>query len=76
MTDKICEAFDAWWKENGIERATFAEKSAARKGYQARDRELRTALTTARDALCLPCDRWNKTQFKIVQNAIAAMSYW
>lgn len=27
--------FDEWWKENGIELATFVEKSAARKGWKA-----------------------------------------
>lgn len=32
---KIREAFDAWWKVNGIEKATFAEKCAALNGYKA-----------------------------------------
>lgn len=27
--------FDEWWKNNGIEMATYAEKSAARKGFEA-----------------------------------------
>ena len=31
---KIKEAFDAWWKLNGIELASYAEKSAANKGFR------------------------------------------
>ena len=31
------------------------------------------ALHQAKNALCLPCDRWNKTQFQIIQNAIATI---
>ncbi len=27
--------FDEWWKKNGIEMASYAEKSAARKGWKA-----------------------------------------
>ena len=29
------QQFDAWWKSEGIEQATYAEKSAARKGWYA-----------------------------------------
>ena len=32
---------------------------------------LKRALSTARDALTLPCDRWNKTQSEIVSKAIS-----
>ena len=32
-----------------------------------------TALREAKEALCLPCDRWNKTQFQIVNKAIATI---
>lgn len=27
--------FDAWWKENGVELASYAEKSAAKKAWAA-----------------------------------------
>lgn len=27
--------FEEWWKKHGIEQATYAEKSAARKGWEA-----------------------------------------
>ncbi len=27
--------FEDWWKKNGIEQASYAEKSAARKGWEA-----------------------------------------
>lgn len=29
------EAFEKWWKTNGIEQATYTEKSAAKKGFRA-----------------------------------------
>jgi len=32
-----------------------------------------SALKQSREALRLPCDRWNKTQFEIVQSAIASI---
>jgi hypothetical protein len=36
MTEqKIREAFEKWWKLNGIEVASHAEKAAARKGFKA-----------------------------------------
>ena len=34
---------------------------------------LRTAAQAGLEALCLPCDRWNKTQSKLVNAAIAAL---
>ena len=34
---------------------------------------LHTLLQTALEALCLPCDRWNKQQTEIVNAAIAAI---
>jgi hypothetical protein len=34
------------------------------------EKELRAALVECREALCLPCDRWNKTQYEIVQKAL------
>jgi hypothetical protein len=29
------EAFEKWWKQNGIEFSTYVEKSAAKKGFRA-----------------------------------------
>ena len=34
---------------------------------------LRTAAQAGLEALCLPCDRWNKQQTEIVNAAIAAL---
>lgn len=44
-------AFDEWWKNNGIEMATYAEKSAARKGFEAGAVAEREACARACEAL-------------------------
>lgn len=39
--------FEEWWKKNGIEQATYAEKSAARKGWEAGTKAEREACAKA-----------------------------
>ena len=36
VADMELAEFEKWWKTNGIECATYAEKMAAKKGWQAR----------------------------------------
>jgi hypothetical protein len=36
--------------------------------------ELEAACKVAREALCLPCDRWNKVQTNIVKVAITQLN--
>ena len=53
-----------------------AENTALRAEVESltRQRDLAvSALKQSREALRLPCDRWNKTQFEIVQSAIASI---
>jgi hypothetical protein len=39
-----------------------------------RIKELEVACKVALEALCLPCDRWNATQYKLVSTAITQLT--
>ena len=36
ISDMETAEFEKWWRTNGIERASYAEKAAAKKGWKAR----------------------------------------
>ena len=40
------------------------------------DAEIEPLIRQMRDALALPCDRWNATQSRIVREAIDAADAW
>lgn len=40
------------------------------------DAEIKALIRQMRDALSLPCDRWNATQSRIVREAIDAADAW
>lgn len=57
------EQFDAWWKELGIEFATFAEKSAARKGWNAAIAALPKPEAVEVTFKNIETDEWHKKTF-------------